>query len=91
MIDKEKLDRINELAHKKKTEGLTQEEQTERKALHEEYLQAIRESLRAQLDAIEIVDAAEEELTDAEKENIAFLTEKLGKEFQEEENKKKDN
>ena len=90
MIDKEKLDRINELAHKKKTEGLTKEEQEERKALHEEYLQGVRQSLKAQLDAIEFVNEPEE-LTEEEKENVAFLTEKLGKEYREQESKKKDN
>ena len=82
MIDKDKLDRINELARKKKTEGLTKEEQAERKAIHEEYLQAVRDSLRVQLESIEFVDD-DKDLTDEEKENITFLTEKLGKEFQE--------
>ena len=55
MITKDKLDRINELAKKKKEEGLTEEEQQERKALHEEYIGNVRNSLKAQLDSIKIV------------------------------------
>lgn len=48
--------RINELAHKKKAEGLTTEEQVEQKALYKEYLAGIRGQLKAQLDNIEVVD-----------------------------------
>lgn len=48
--------RINELAHKKKAEGLTAEEQVEQKALYKEYLAGIRGQLKAQLDNIEVVD-----------------------------------
>lgn len=48
--------RINELAHKKKAEGLTTEEQIEQKALYKEYLAGIRGQLKAQLDNIEVVD-----------------------------------
>ncbi len=114
MITKDKLDRINELAKKKKEEGLTEEEQQERKALHEEYIGNVRNSLKAQLDSIKIVPAEEveqvkpskngnnitkeniqdavaqvsqflpnenEELTDEEKERVAFISDKLGKEF----------
>ena len=57
MISKEKIARINELAHKAKTaEGLTEEELKERDVLRKEYLAAIRENLKAELDNIEIVD-----------------------------------
>ncbi len=48
--------RINELAHKKKAEGLTAEEQAEQKVLYKEYLAGIRGQLKAQLDNIEVVD-----------------------------------
>ena len=44
--------RINELAKKKKTSGLTPEELAEQK----EYLGGIRQQLKAQLDNIEVVD-----------------------------------
>ena len=55
-MDKKKIDRINELAKKSKTTGLTEIEKAELKALREEYLNAIRKSFNAQLDNIEIVD-----------------------------------
>lgn len=57
MITKEKIDRINELARKAKTEeGLTEEETLERALLREEYIAAFRENLRSQLDMIEFVN-----------------------------------
>lgn len=56
MITKETIDRINVLAHKKKTVGLTEEEQAEQKALYKEYIAAFRANLKSQLDMIEIVD-----------------------------------
>ena len=45
----EKIARINELAHKSKTTGLTEAEKAERQALRREYLDDIKASLRAQL------------------------------------------
>lgn len=55
-MDKKKIDRINELAKKAKTVGLTDEEVAERDVLRKEYLAAIRENFRQTLDSIEIVD-----------------------------------
>lgn len=55
-MDKKKIDRINELAKKSKTTGLTDVEKAEQKSLREEYLNAVRKSFKAQLDNIEIVD-----------------------------------
>lgn len=53
MITKEKIDRINELAAKAKTEdGLTEEEIKERDVLRKEYIQAIRSNVKAHLDNI---------------------------------------
>ena len=46
----EKIARINALAKKAKTEGLTNEEKAEQKALREEYVAGFRKSLKAQLD-----------------------------------------
>ena len=46
----EKIARINELAKKSKTAGLTEAEKTEQQALRQEYLASVRESLRTQLD-----------------------------------------
>jgi len=56
MLSKEKLDRINFLANKKKNEGLTEAETIEQQELRQEYLKNFRKSFRNQLDNIEIVD-----------------------------------
>ncbi|MCQ2527665.1 MAG: DUF896 domain-containing protein [Saccharofermentans sp.] len=44
------IKRINELAKKNKTEGLTKEEEAEREVLRNEYRQRFVGSLRSQLD-----------------------------------------
>lgn len=49
-MEKEKLDRINELAKKRKAGTLTEEEAVERAALHQEYINEIRLSFGAILD-----------------------------------------
>ena len=51
----ELIPRINALAHKAKTVGLTEYEAKERDALRQEYLAAFRKSLNAQLDNTYIV------------------------------------
>lgn len=56
MITKEKIERINELARKKKTGTLTEEETDEQMTLRVEYLEAVRKNFREQLECIEIVD-----------------------------------
>ncbi len=56
-MNQEKIDRINELARKAKSEGLTDAELTERDALRREYIDAVKASLRSQLDNTYIVDA----------------------------------
>ena len=55
-MEKEKIDRINELAKIARERELTPEEFKERKELREEYLASVRKNLRAQLENIEIVD-----------------------------------
>ena len=55
-MEKSRVERINELAHKAKTEGLTEEETLERDRLRQEYLAVFRQNLRAQLDNTYIVD-----------------------------------
>lgn len=51
-----KLQRINELARKAKTTGLTDEEKQEQQVLRQEYIAAFRASAKAQLDSIVLVD-----------------------------------
>jgi uncharacterized protein YnzC (UPF0291/DUF896 family) len=53
-MEQSKIERINYLAKKKKTVGLTKEEQAEQNSLRGEYLSAIRENFKATLDSIEI-------------------------------------
>jgi uncharacterized protein YnzC (UPF0291/DUF896 family) len=48
--------RINELARKAKTVGLTDEEIDERNVLRSKYIQAFKSNLRQQLEAIKFVD-----------------------------------
>ena len=60
MITDEMIQRINELAHKKKTVGLTDEELAEQKVLYKEYLAAFRANFKAQLENIEIVDSTDD-------------------------------
>lgn len=53
-MDNIKIDRINTLAHKAKSVGLTEEEKKEQTALRKEYIATIRMNLRTQLDNIDI-------------------------------------
>ena len=56
-MDNIKIDRINTLAHKQKSVGLTEEEKLEQAALRKEYIETIRESLMANLNNISIKEA----------------------------------
>ena len=53
-MEKEKIERINELARKKKTVGLTVEELEEQAVLLRQYLDEFRESVRGTLDQVYI-------------------------------------
>ena len=55
-MSKTRLERINELARKAKTEGLTPEEIAERDVLRREYVNAVLGNVRAQLDSTYVVD-----------------------------------
>ena len=74
MVTKEQINRINELAHKSKSVGLTDAEREEQKILRREYIDAFKENLRAQLDRIEIVDAPKEQSCVVEEEKIEIDT-----------------
>ncbi len=56
MITPELLERINHLARKKRTIGLTDDELAEQKELYKIYLAAIREQMTSLLESIEFVD-----------------------------------
>lgn len=56
-MDNTKIDRINALAHKQKSVGLTEEEKIEQAELRKEYIESIRASLRANLNNISIQEA----------------------------------
>lgn len=55
-MEKSKLDRINELAHKSKATGLTAEEKEEQKLLRQEFLAEIRADVKASLESIEFIE-----------------------------------
>ncbi len=55
-MEQKKIDRINELARKQKSEGLTEEEKAEQHILRREYIESFKQSLVSQLDTIYIVD-----------------------------------
>lgn len=55
-MEQKKIDRINELARKAKTTGLTDEELKERDILRREYIDSYKASLVATLETTYIVD-----------------------------------
>lgn len=56
MLSKEKLARINELAAKKKSKGLSVEEAKEQTKLRSEYLQNFRSSMKDTIENVTIID-----------------------------------
>ncbi|WP_424349286.1 DUF896 domain-containing protein [Latilactobacillus sp. 5-91] len=62
-MDQKRLDRINELAHKAKAEGLTPEETTERQELRDAYLKDFRSSFRSQVEMLQVYDKDGKEVT----------------------------
>lgn len=56
-MNQEKINRINMLYHKSKEEGLTEAEAKEQAALRREYIQAVKSSLRGNLNNISIEEA----------------------------------
>ncbi len=56
-MTQDKIDRINELARKQKTEeGLTDEERLEQQKLRSEYINSIKRNLSLQLESTVILD-----------------------------------
>ena len=52
----EKIARINALAHKAKSEGLSDEEREEQAQLRRDYIESVKENLKSQLDSMYILD-----------------------------------
>ncbi len=55
-MTEEKIARINELYHRSKAEGLTEEEKKEQALLRKEFIANIRGNLRSQLNSIDMVN-----------------------------------
>ena len=53
-MTQELIEKINALAKKKKTEGLTEEEQKLQKELYKEYLTQFRSGFKAQLNNVDV-------------------------------------
>lgn len=70
------LDRINELARKKKNKGLTESEQVEQTKLRKEYIKLFRNQVENQLATIKVVD---EEGNDVTPDKLQLLKDKKRK------------
>ncbi len=55
-MTQEKIDRINSLARKQKSEGLTEEEKAEQAVLRREYIESYKKSLIGQLENTYILE-----------------------------------
>ena len=68
MLEKHKMNRINELARKSKSEGLSAEEKEEQESLRKEYIEKFREHFKGHLNRIRFVeDMTEDELAEYNK------------------------
>ncbi|MGK9043966.1 DUF896 domain-containing protein [Mammaliicoccus vitulinus] len=63
MLEKTKIDRINELANKKKTEGLSDVEAKEQTKLRAEYLQAFRGNFKSTIENTKVIDPEGNDVT----------------------------
>jgi uncharacterized protein YnzC (UPF0291/DUF896 family) len=61
MITEEKINRINELAKKSKSVGLTEEEIKERDILRREYIDGFKKNLKGHLETIKVMTPDEYE------------------------------
>ena len=55
-MEQKKIDRINELARKQKSEGLTEQEKQEQYVLRREYIESFKQSLIGQLENTYLVE-----------------------------------
>ena len=69
-MDRQKINRINELYRKSKAEGLTDAEKKEQKILRMEYVESVKRNLLVQLNNIDVEEKDE---------TVVNLREKYGK------------
>ncbi|MDA3130526.1 DUF896 domain-containing protein [Aliibacillus thermotolerans] len=67
MLSQEKIARINELAKRAKTTGLTASEREEQKELRNEYLMKFRSSFKSQLENVKVIDPLGNDVTPTKK------------------------
>ncbi|EDP67742.1 hypothetical protein CAT7_11820 [Carnobacterium sp. AT7] len=75
MLPKEQMERINVLANKAKTKGLTIQEQVEQKKLRDAYIEAFRGGMRKTIEGVKIVD---EEGTDVTPDKLKDIQKEKG-------------
>jgi uncharacterized protein YnzC (UPF0291/DUF896 family) len=75
MLPKEQIERINVLANKSKTKGLTIQEQVEQKKLRDAYIEAFRGGMKKTIEGVKIVD---EEGTDVTPEKLKEIQKNKG-------------
>lgn len=63
MLVPEKMKRINELAKKSKTAGLSIEEAKEQSALRQEYLSTFRNTMRGTIENVTVIDPEGNDVT----------------------------
>ena len=63
MLSPEKIERINELARKKKENGLSKAEEQEQINLRKEYLEAFRSGMRHHIEGMKVVDPEGNDVT----------------------------
>lgn len=72
MMNENDIKRINELYHKQKETGLTDEERAEQASLRKRYIESIRRNMRGELDNVSIVnpDGSITRLSDVRKKHM---------------------
>lgn len=63
MVTPQDIERINALARKKKSEGLTEAEKVEQAELRQAYISGVKSSLRHHVESIKVVDEAGNDIT----------------------------
>lgn len=70
MVTKEEIERINALAKKSKSEGLTETEKKEQQQLRQKYIKSVRNSFTNQMKSIKVVDPEGKDVTPEKIKNL---------------------